>query len=105
MDFLSELGRGMTMVDVNKTNSIQQWIDGFVDDTLLFTNIIQHTDNTNIIQLCNHLTHDMTIWNELLEASGGKLELSKCFYYVLLGTSTKREMDPPCQLQNKELNK
>jgi hypothetical protein len=25
----------------------------------------------------------MTIWNDLLEASGGKLELSKCFYYIL----------------------
>jgi hypothetical protein len=83
VDCLSELGRGMTMIDVNKTNSIQQWIDGFVDDTSLFTNIIRRTNNNNIIQLCNHLTYDMTIWNELLEASGGKLELSKCFYYVL----------------------
>jgi ribonuclease HI len=73
----------MTMIDVIKDNSIQQWIDGFVDDTSLFSNIIQQTDNNNIIQLCKQLTIDMTIWNELLEASGGKLELSKCFYYVL----------------------
>jgi hypothetical protein len=83
MDCLSEMGGGMTMHDVNRENSIQQWIDGFVDDTSLFTNITTHADNNNIIQLCHQLTQDMTIWNELLESSGGKLELSKCFYYLL----------------------
>jgi ribonuclease HI len=83
MDCLSAMGGGMTMKDVNNDISIQQWIDGFVDDTSLFSNIIQHADNENIVLLCNQLTRDMTIWNELLEASGGKLELSKCFYYVL----------------------
>jgi hypothetical protein len=25
----------------------------------------------------------MIAWKELLEASGGKLELTKCFYYIL----------------------
>jgi hypothetical protein len=25
----------------------------------------------------------MLAWKELLEASGGKLELTKCFYYIL----------------------
>jgi mevalonate pyrophosphate decarboxylase len=83
MDCLSEMGSGMKMRDVNQSNTIQQWIDGFVDDTSLFTNIIQNSDNNNIIKLCTQLTNDMIIWNELLEASGGILELSKCFYYVL----------------------
>jgi hypothetical protein len=83
IDCLSSKAGGMTMIDVIKDNSIQQWIDGFVDDKSLFSNIIQQTDNNNIIQLCKQLTIYMTIWNELLEASGGKLELSKCFYYVL----------------------
>jgi hypothetical protein len=77
MDCLSSLGGGMTMINVTKNNSIKEWIDGFVDD------IIQQTDNNNIIQLCKQLTIDMTIWNERLEASAGKLERSKCFYYVL----------------------
>jgi hypothetical protein len=26
---------------------------------------------------------DMQLWASLLEAMGGKLELSKCFYYIL----------------------
>jgi hypothetical protein len=80
MDCLSELGGGMTMHDVAGSTYIQQWIDGFVDDTSLFTNIATLADDNSILQLCNQLTTDMTIWNELLEASGGKLELSKCFY-------------------------
>jgi hypothetical protein len=83
MDCLSELVGGMTMTDVIKDNSIQQCIDGFVDDISLFTNLSQHTDNNDIIQLSHQLTSDMTIWNELLESSGGKLELSKCFFYIL----------------------
>jgi hypothetical protein len=76
MDCLSEIGGGMTMRDVDGNNSIQQWIDGFVDDTSLFTNINQKTDNHSITQLCNQLTKDMITWNKRLEASGGKLELS-----------------------------
>jgi hypothetical protein len=43
----------------------------------------QHTNKQSFIELCNQLTKDMTTRNELLEASGGKLELSKCFYYIL----------------------
>jgi hypothetical protein len=83
MDCLSEIGGGMIMQDVNGISSIQQWIDGFVDDTSLFTNVTCHNDNHCIIQSCNQLRSDMIIWNDLLEASGGKLELSKCFYYIL----------------------
>jgi hypothetical protein len=83
MDCLSALGGGMTLQNVNNDFSIQQWIDGFVDDTSLFANIIHDSDDHNITRLCHQLTRDMTVWNELLEASGGKLELSKCFYYIL----------------------
>ena len=84
MDCLSELGGGMTINDVNSQKSIMQWIDGFVDDTSLFVNLLKTGNDPNDIQaLHKHLKEDMIIWMELLEASGGKLELSKCFYYVL----------------------
>jgi hypothetical protein len=72
-------GGGMIAQNVDGKSSIWQWIDGFVDGTLLFTNLTCHTDNHSIIQLCNHLRNDMIIWNDRLEASGGKLVLSKCF--------------------------
>jgi hypothetical protein len=83
MDCLSELGGGMTMLDVHNNNSLKQWIDGFVDDTSLFTNISKVTNNSDLLQITTQLKEDMIIWKELLEASGGKLELSKCFYYIL----------------------
>jgi hypothetical protein len=83
MDCLSELGGGMTMSDV-MDETIQQWIDGFVDNTSLFVNIAPGDQDTNDVKrLHNLLRHDMIMWKELLEASGGKLELSKCFYYVM----------------------
>jgi hypothetical protein len=82
MDCLSEIGGGMIMQDVNVKTSIQQLIDGFVDDTSLFTNLTCHNDNHCITKLCNQLRNDMIIWNDVLEASGGKLELSKYFYYI-----------------------
>jgi hypothetical protein len=83
MDCLSDLGGGMTMIDVCSNNALQQWIDGFVDDTSLFTNLLNKTSTDNVPLLCKYLQNDMIIWKNLLEASGGKLELSKCFYYIL----------------------
>jgi hypothetical protein len=37
----------------------------------------------------------MTIWNDLLDASGGTLELSKCFYYILSWKFDKKGNDLP----------
>ena len=39
MDCLSDIGDGMTMIDVIGEQAIRQWIDGFVDDTSLFSNL------------------------------------------------------------------
>lgn len=72
MDCLSELAGGMIMTNVNNDLTLLEWINGFVDDTSLFSNI--KGDDLN--ELRNQLRHDMVIWQNLLEASGGKLELS-----------------------------
>jgi Reverse transcriptase (RNA-dependent DNA polymerase) len=83
MDCLSELGGGMVLNDVTP-ETIQQWIDGFVDDTSLFVNLLdQECDPNDIKLLHERLQHDMILWKELLESSSGKLELQKCFYYVM----------------------
>jgi hypothetical protein len=64
--------------------TIQQWIDGFVDDTSLFVNLLDQDSDPNDIQLLHErLQHDMILWQVLLKSSGGKLELQKCFYYVM----------------------
>jgi hypothetical protein len=84
MDCLFQLGHGMTIKDVFGKQTLKQLIDGFVDDTSLFTNLLNTIIESNDIkELTSRLRHDMIAWKELLEASGGKLELTKCFYYIL----------------------
>lgn len=73
MDCLAQIGGGMTMQDVIDEQLIQQWIDGFVDDTSIFSSLLSGTQDS-ISQLQAKLCRDMTKWKELLEASRGKLE-------------------------------
>jgi hypothetical protein len=64
--------------------SLRQWIDGFVDNNSLFTNITRSLGNTNDVQeLTKRLRDDMIARKYLLETSCGKLELKKCFYDIL----------------------
>jgi hypothetical protein len=81
MDCLEQAATGMSLIDINKIKVIRQWIEGFVDDTSLFANLANFQDN--IEDLGKQLQQDTKIWSELLQASGDKLELTKCFYYLL----------------------
>ena len=73
---------GMAIDSIQKdVQTLRSIIDGFVDDTSLFTNIPFHLNN--MIDAIRNLQGATETWAELLEASGGKLELSKCFYYIL----------------------
>jgi hypothetical protein len=84
IDCLAQLGNGLTMKKIIGNLTLQQWIDGFVDDTSLFTNLLDLLGEPNDVRLLTtKLCQDLMFWKELLEASGGKLELPKCFYYVL----------------------
>jgi hypothetical protein len=81
MDLLQDNATGMTMDDVEKTtNQIRQWIEGFVDDTSLFTNLI--FGENNIKKSKDKAEHDGQIWERLLNVTGGELELKKGFFYV-----------------------
>jgi hypothetical protein len=60
---------------------IRNWIDGFVDDTSLFTNL--DYGKRNLEQLKKRGKYDGQLWEGLLSTSGGELELQKCFYYIL----------------------
>jgi hypothetical protein len=84
MDCLKQLGYGMKLNEVMGKRTLRQLIDGFVNDTSLFINLLRNFINLNDIhQLTSRLQHDKLALKELLEASGGKLELTKCFYYIL----------------------
>jgi hypothetical protein len=62
MDCLAELGGGVVMKDVTPI-MIQQWIDGFLDNTSLFSNLPRDSTNFNNIQLLHEkLRRDMILW-------------------------------------------
>lgn len=71
---------GMTMRDPSNKVVLQQWIEALVDDTSIFTNLDQNKD---VVMLVRALEQDTQRWEKLLRVSGGCLELTKCFYYVL----------------------
>lgn len=73
--------------------TVKQWIDGFVDDTSVFSN--KGLNNHNISELARQLQEDSEIWANLLAASGGKLELDKCFYYLLTWTFDENGIGRP----------
>jgi hypothetical protein len=85
LDCFEEVAEGMTIANMDKTNEITQWIDGYVDDTSIFTSITETNDREPIkpTDLAEQLQKNTQEWEILLAATGGKLELTKCFYYIL----------------------
>jgi hypothetical protein len=81
MDLLNKNAHGIKMHDFTTTSYIQQWIEGFVDDTSIFTNLDHGDENLN--KLKEKIQHDGQIWANFLRISGGSLEMSKCFFYIL----------------------
>jgi hypothetical protein len=80
MQILTRNSFGMTMLDVKKyKEEICQIIEGYVNDTPIFTN----DNGENIATIIEKLESDGTWWAGLLNSSGGGLELTKCFYYLL----------------------
>ena len=87
---------GMTMTDPTKTITIKQWLEAIVDDTSLFTNMVHDNDLNNLVRT---LEKDSQTWEKFLSASGGCLELSKCFYYVLSWTFDEKGDAVPMTLE------
>ena len=81
IDCFEDVASGMTMANVDNSITVKQWIDGFVDDTSIFTN--QDSNNDDPTTIATTLQNDASEWVALLSATGGKLELSKCFFYIL----------------------
>jgi Reverse transcriptase (RNA-dependent DNA polymerase) len=81
MDTLEQIAKGMEIYDVDGSIKIRELIEGFVDDASNVSNI-DFTSNC-IKTIFNKLEAEGTAWAGLLAAAGGKLELSKCFFYIL----------------------
>ena len=73
---------GMTVYPIqHNAEKLHSNIDGFVDDTSLFVNLNKTQSRPQ--QLLESLESITQGWSDLLYASGGKLELPKCFYYAI----------------------
>jgi hypothetical protein len=81
MDLLQNKAHGMTMEDILSSDTLRQFIEGFVDDMSIFTNL--DYKNQNILELLKKGQSDGQLWESLLRTTGGELELSKCFYYLI----------------------
>jgi hypothetical protein len=82
MNILTKYGNGIQINELDDNDKkLLHWIEGFVDDTSIFTNLDYNDDNINLLR--EKLEEDGKIWSGLLQATGGKLELKKCFYYLL----------------------
>ena len=56
---------------------------GFVDDCTQRVNAFSDDPQPNNATLLRKMTHDAQLWRDLLFASGGELELSKCSFYFI----------------------
>lgn len=83
-DCYQRKAKGMTMSNPTGSINLRQWLEALVDDTSVFTNTPEFESLPHLVQ---HLEKDAQYWEHLLSVSGGCLELSKCFYYLLAGHS------------------
>jgi len=75
---------GIKFVSPDGSSVSHRWTDGFVDDVNLLVNDFEHEllHNTST-DLAPSLQLAAQWWEKFLDATGGKLELSKCFFYQL----------------------
>ena len=79
---------GVTFQDTTKQMTINYIMTGFVDDTTHWINqfdkaLLGEYSQTEMYQDTQRTAQ---WWEQLLYATGGKLELNKCFYYPILWT-------------------
>jgi hypothetical protein len=76
MDCFEDVASGMSMTNVEQTEKITQWIDGYVNDTLIFTSIQEKAGNPiDPTILAMQLQQNTQEWEILLAATGAKLQL------------------------------
>ena len=97
LDTLKKYATGMTIDHPTgePTQASKRAGDGFVDDTTQVAN--QYPAPTDIPKLIAEVQKSAQWWEELLVATGGKLELSKCFFYLLQWVMDDKGQHHPVQ--------
>jgi hypothetical protein len=81
---MSEESNGITLLDPHTAQSVHQFSSGFVDDITHWNiNTDQRNTAAPLSTILNDTQRMAQWWENLLFSTGGKLELSKCFYYVI----------------------
>jgi Reverse transcriptase (RNA-dependent DNA polymerase) len=79
MQCMEDKAIGATLRSPYSTELKKLWITGFVDDITHW--VMKHEPSTEE-DICRELQEAAQWWEQLLHSSGGKLELSKCFFYI-----------------------
>jgi hypothetical protein len=74
MSIYQKLASGMLMTNTDITKQIKNWIDGYVDNTLIFSSIEETEGIPRATTIAKQLQEDAKIWERQLTATGGKLE-------------------------------
>jgi hypothetical protein len=85
MDIMAKVtDGGAIFTDPITRAEMQRLIDGFVDNTTIFkTTTCNPTDPDAVATLTRELKKAAQWWADVLWETGGKLELDKCFFYLL----------------------
>ena len=77
--------RGVQFCDPRRRRTTGRVSDGFVDDATNWVNrfLASLTGEVHIDTIVADMKKSAQWWEELLTATGGKLELDKCFYYII----------------------
>ena len=93
MQLLHQKSDGISFQDPEQIMETMRRMDAFVDDTTAWVNFFLESFDNNIAtidKIAVSLQQTAQWWEELLTATGGKLELDKCFYYIINWTFNKR---------------
>jgi hypothetical protein len=85
MECMAERSNGMTILDPHNEITTNKIMSGFVDDTTHWINNFQESlaEVEHLSDLITQTKITAQWWEELLNTLGGKLELPKCFFYLV----------------------
>jgi hypothetical protein len=81
---MEKIAHGLQFTDPQRLSAMQRTMEGFVDDTDAAVNDAKSPTPHTPHHLVQVLQTDAQHWERLLFVSGGKLELNKCFFYLMI---------------------
>lgn len=83
MDILLHKATGASFTNPTRTLTTKTTATGFVDDTNGRTNLFDSPLERDSVALTEAANKDAQLWHDLLDSSGGALEISKCNFQCI----------------------